>query len=87
MTRGAFKYFVHDHYFHLDNDSTLMRDVIDFASPGGLLGNFVDRMFMANYLRRLIAKRSEAVKHEAERRTSNPTNHSTAKPQHHQTAK
>lgn len=73
MTRGAFKRFVHDHYFEadpLEANHTIMRDVIDFASPLGPLGWLVDRCFMAEYLRRLIAERGRAMRDEAERRAS-----------------
>ena len=70
MSRGAFKRFRHDHFFEVDpNDHSraVMRDVIDFASPFGPLGWLVDRVFMANYLRRLIAERGRVLRDEAQR--------------------
>lgn len=68
MTQGAFKRFAHDHFFKAQGDHTVMRDVIDFASPIGPLGWLVDRGFMAHYLRRLIAQRGEMIRVEAQRR-------------------
>jgi ligand-binding SRPBCC domain-containing protein len=66
MVRGAFKSFVHDHYFEEHDGATTMRDVLRFESPFGLIGRVVDRIFMSGYLRRLLRKRGEAVKNVAE---------------------
>jgi ligand-binding SRPBCC domain-containing protein len=67
MVRGAFKSFVHDHHFGEQGGRTKMRDVVRFESPCGVLGRLVDRLFMAGYLRRLLARRSAAIKIAAER--------------------
>lgn len=72
MTQGAFKRFAHDHIFERQGDITVMRDVIDFASPGGPLGWVFDRLFLANYLRKLIADRATVIRLEAERLTPPP---------------
>ena len=69
MVRGRFKHFVHDHYFEERNGVTTMRDVIEFASPFGPLGQLLDGLFLAQYLRRLIASRNSVIKHEAETNT------------------
>lgn len=76
MTHGAFKRFQHDHFFdpHPDDPAiTVMRDVIDFASPWGPLGWAVDRVFMSGYLRRLIAQRGLAIREEVQRRAAAET--------------
>ena len=66
MVRGAFKSFVHDHYFEEHEGVTVMRDALVFASPLGLLGRAVDRVFMSRYLTRLLQTRSDAVRLAAE---------------------
>jgi ligand-binding SRPBCC domain-containing protein len=66
MVRGAFKFFVHDHYFEEHDGVTTVRDVLRFSSPFGVVGRLVDRVFLARYLRRLLCSRSEAVKKTAE---------------------
>lgn len=66
MVRGAFKAFVHDHHFEEHDEGTTMRDVLQFESPLGFIGRLVDRVFMAGYLRRLLADRAIAVKSVAE---------------------
>ena len=65
MVRGRFKRYEHDHYFEVVNGATVMRDVIEFASPLGILGELVDFLFMNRYLSRLIERRNDAIKAEA----------------------
>jgi len=67
MVRGAFRSFVHDHYFEACDEGTLMTDVLAFRSPFGLLGAIVDRLVMTGYLTRMLAKRNEIVKAVLER--------------------
>jgi ligand-binding SRPBCC domain-containing protein len=67
MVRGAFRSFVHDHHFEPVACGTLVRDVLTFASPLGILGKFVDRLVMASYLRRLLEQRGIAMKQAIER--------------------
>jgi len=73
MVRGRFKRFEHDHYFIERASQTLMRDVIEFASPLGLVGRVVDLAFLNAYLRNLIIQRNCVIKEAAEagRRPSN----------------
>jgi ligand-binding SRPBCC domain-containing protein len=68
MVRGRFKRFEHDHYFVQEDGHTVMRDVIDFASPFGLLGRLVDAVVLARYLRKLIIERNRVVRRVAEGR-------------------
>ena len=67
MVKGAFQSFVHDHYFDEDAGITIMRDVITFRSPYGIVGAAVDCFFMASYLRRLINVRNQTIKEAVER--------------------
>jgi ligand-binding SRPBCC domain-containing protein len=67
QTDGPFKSFVHDHLFEdLGDGVTRMTDRVAFASPFGVVGRVVDRVYLAGYLRRLIAARGRAIKAEAE---------------------
>jgi ligand-binding SRPBCC domain-containing protein len=67
MVRGAFRSFVHDHYFEPCDVGTRMTDVLVFRSPLGVLGAMVDRVVMAKYLTRMLTKRNEIVKAVLER--------------------
>lgn len=69
QTDGPFKSFVHDHLFEEAGDGvTRMTDRVAFASPFGIVGRVVDRVYLAGYLRRLIAARGLAIKAEAQGR-------------------
>lgn len=69
---GPFAEFLHVHEFHEHPQGTLMRDTVTFRSPFGPIGRFVDRLFMREYMRRLIAERNEVLADEIERRTLSP---------------
>jgi ligand-binding SRPBCC domain-containing protein len=66
MTAGAFHSFAHDHRFEARDGYTVMTDEVEFKSPLGPLGWLVDRLFMTDYLRRLLEGRGRAIKREAE---------------------
>ena len=66
MTAGAFRSFVHDHRFTVEDGLTLMVDEVVFRSPFGPLGWLVDRLFLAGYLRRLLTDRAEVIRQWAE---------------------
>jgi hypothetical protein len=62
MVEGAFRSFVHDHFFLAEEGGTRMVDVLEFRSPYGLLGRLVDRCFLGGYLRRFLTARALALK-------------------------
>lgn len=66
MTRGAFARLVHDHYFEPRATGTVMRDVLDFASPFGLVGRLLDAVYLEGYLTRFLAGRARVLKNLAE---------------------
>ncbi|MFJ9466543.1 SRPBCC family protein [Streptomyces caniferus] len=56
---GPFKRWRHAHHFAPDGaGGTVMRDVIDFASPWGPLGYLVDRILLSRYMPHLITVRN-----------------------------
>jgi len=67
MLHGAFRSFVHDHYFESCAEGTRMKDVLTFRSPFGIVGAIVDLLVMTRYLTRLLTRRNEAVKAAIER--------------------
>ncbi len=66
MTQGAFARLAHDHYFERAATGTVMRDVLDYTSPLGLLGRMVDAFYLKAYLGRFLADRGQALKQLAE---------------------
>ncbi len=62
MIKGAFRAFVHDHYFEPCADGTIVKDVLTFRSPLGFAGTLVDRFVMTRYLTRLLTQRNHVLK-------------------------
>lgn len=61
QTKGPFGAFHHEHVFQDHPDGTLMRDTVTFRSPFGPIGALIDRLFMREYMRRLIDERNEVL--------------------------
>ncbi|MEV5765998.1 SRPBCC family protein [Micromonospora sp. NPDC052213] len=57
---GPFRRWHHEHTFTWDDasEATVMRDVIDFAAPFGVLGWLVTKILLLRYMRRLIQDRN-----------------------------
>jgi ligand-binding SRPBCC domain-containing protein len=66
MQRGAFRSFVHDHYFHSGGARTKMTDVLVFAAPLGILGRIAEKLVLRRYLERLLKVRAAVIKEAAE---------------------
>lgn len=67
MIEGDFKSFRHGHYFSKTaNDGTMMEDVLVFKTPYGILGQFMNALFLTSYLRNLLRKRNRIIKEYAE---------------------
>lgn len=72
MVSGAFKRFRHEHTFEIQDGGTLMTDKFDYTSPFGPLGMLADVMFLRSYMERLLLRRNEYIKNNAEKRKSLP---------------
>jgi len=66
MVKGAFKRFDHDHYFEEIGAATVIKDVFDYDSPLGILGNIADWLFVEAHLREMLIERNELIKRIAE---------------------
>ena len=66
MVSGAFSEFKHEHHFADLNGGTLMTDYFDYKSPFGILGKFVDKIFLKKYMTDLLTERNRIVKEFAE---------------------
>jgi ligand-binding SRPBCC domain-containing protein len=73
MQHGAFASFVHDHYFVARDGGTLMRDVVEFTAPLGLIGRLVEALVLHRYLRRLLTVRATIIKETVEMTQSRST--------------
>jgi len=67
MVRGAFRSFVHDHFFVRDANVTVMKDVLGFSAPFGFIGRIAEKLLLRRYLERLLISRGAVIKEAAER--------------------
>ena len=66
MISGVFERFDHDHYFEEAGTETLIRDVFDYDSPLGILGNIADFLIVESHLREMLEERNTLIKRVAE---------------------
>lgn len=68
MQKGPFGRWRHSHYFTASAGGTVMRDVIDFASPLGPFGALVDRFYLRRHMEGFLAGQNAHLKLTAEQR-------------------
>ncbi len=66
MKQGDFASMLHHHYFKPIANGTIMIDEFTFTSPYGLLGKAVNKVFLTNYMKRLLTQRNNIIKDYAE---------------------
>lgn len=66
VVSGTFKSMKHKHEFKKNGDETLMIDTFEFSSPFGIVGKFVDRLFLRNYMTNFLLERNAVIKQFAE---------------------
>ena len=66
MAEGDFKKLVHEHHFKQVENGTIMIDIMNFEVPYGSVGRLFSKLYLTNYLRRLLKHRNEVVKEYAE---------------------
>jgi ligand-binding SRPBCC domain-containing protein len=62
MQKGAFRSFVHDHFFTREGTRTKMTDVLVYAAPLGILGRIAEKLFLNRYLDRLLRDRASVIR-------------------------
>jgi len=66
MVEGDFKSLRHEHYFKSIGNGTLLIDLFHFESPYGGLGRLVNRLFLTDYLKKLLESRNDVIREYAE---------------------
>lgn len=66
MVQGDFKNFKHEHHFKAVNNGTLMIDLVEFETPYGTTGQWINKLFLKKYLQNLLLKRNAVIKDYAE---------------------
>ncbi|MBN8853239.1 MAG: cell division protein [Sphingobacteriales bacterium 50-39] len=66
MVEGDFKSLKHEHFFKSIGNGTLLIDLFHFESPYGGLGRLANRLFLTEYLRKLLESRNDVIREYAE---------------------
>ncbi|HEU4551651.1 MAG TPA: SRPBCC family protein [Chitinophaga sp.] len=66
MEAGDFKYMRHEHHFKAIDNATVSIDIMDFEAPYGKLGRLFTRLYLHNYMSRLLQQRNRVIKEYAE---------------------
>ena len=66
MEKGDFKIFKHEHHFKPMSNGTIMIDKVNFESPYGIIGRWMDSFYLKNYLEKLLTSRNSVIKEYAE---------------------
>ncbi len=64
--KGAFKYFMHDHYFEQQGAFTLMKDRFEYESPYWIFGKLFNALVLTKYLTKFLTQRNLMIKEYAE---------------------
>lgn len=70
QVRGAFAWLRHIHEFEAAGIGTLMRDIVEWKSPLGVLGRIADLVAVRPHLRSFITRKQAALKELAESRNA-----------------
>jgi ligand-binding SRPBCC domain-containing protein len=59
---GDFKMMKHEHHFKPCDNGTIMIDLFHFESPYGILGQWLNSLYLTNYMKRLLEQRNKTIK-------------------------
>jgi len=66
MLKGHFKTFTHEHTFEVIDDYVLMKDVLRFSLPYGILGRLIERTLLRSHLSSFLKIRNKMIKNHLE---------------------
>ena len=64
--QGDFKIMKHEHHFKPCDNGTIVIDLFYFESPYGILGKWFNRIYLTNYLKKMLEQRNKTIKEFAE---------------------
>ena len=64
--QGDFKMMKHEHHFKPCENGTLLIDLFHFETPYGIVGRWLNALFLTNYMKKLLEQRNRTIKEVAE---------------------
>lgn len=61
LNKGPFSSWKHYHFFESKDNGTLMTDKIEYGLPFGIIGKFINYIFVRNELEKIFSSRHEAT--------------------------
>jgi ligand-binding SRPBCC domain-containing protein len=66
QVKGDLQHYRHEHYFKAVDNGTIVIDLLDFGHPRGIIGKYLGKIYLRNYLEELIRKHNEVIRSYAE---------------------
>ena len=66
MVKGDFKSFRHEHHFKGIENGTIMIDRVNFETPYGFIGKWLNAFYLKRYMEKMIVARNRVIKEYAE---------------------
>jgi ligand-binding SRPBCC domain-containing protein len=63
---GDFSSMKHQHFFKPVENGTIMIDIFSFEAPYGFIGRILNKLYLSNYMKRLLEERNKHIKEIAE---------------------
>lgn len=64
--QGDFKMMKHEHHFKPCENGTLLIDLFHFETPYGIVGLWLNALYLTNYMKKLLEQRNRTIKEVAE---------------------
>jgi ligand-binding SRPBCC domain-containing protein len=66
QVEGDFKMMRHEHHFKPCDNGTILIDLFEFETPYGILGQWLNGLYLTKYMKRLLELRNKMIKEVAE---------------------
>lgn len=66
QVKGDFKMMKHEHHFKPCDNGTIMIDIFYFEIPYGVMGKWLNSLFLTRYIKNLLEQRNKTIKEFAE---------------------
>ena len=66
QVQGDFRMMKHEHHFKPCDNGTLLIDLLHFEAPYGIMGRWLNALYLTNYMKKLLEQRNRTIKEVAE---------------------
>lgn len=66
QVQGDFRTMKHEHHFKPCENGTLLIDLFHFETPYGIVGRWLNALYLTNYMKKLLEQRNRTIKEVAE---------------------